>query len=149
MTWTYFKFVAPQQQSGNRYSIYWLIRALPAMETSQYYIVWLCFHNSSCLSGMKFKIFDHFGAEYKFQYISCSLNNGSECSSCITISNTTPFDKQISNTFGYVLQCHKVDQVVKEWEIRRKSSFTLWMAETNFRSIGVSLHIYSFITRRV
>ena len=62
---------------------------------------------------------------------------------------TTPFDKQISNTFGYVLQCHKVDQVVKEWEIRRKSSFTLWMAETNFRSIGVSLHIYSFITRRV
>ena len=42
---------------------------------------------------------------------------------------STLFDKQISKTFGYVLQCHKVDEIVKEWEIRKKSSFTPWMAE--------------------
>ena len=42
---------------------------------------------------------------------------------------STLFYKQISNTFGYVLQCHKVDEIVKEWEIRTKSSFTPWMAE--------------------
>ena len=56
---------------------------------------------------------------------------------------STLFYKQISNTFGYVLQCHKVDEIVKEWEIRTKSSFTPWMAEKkNFGNIGVFLHIY-------
>ena len=51
--------------------------------------------------------------------------------------------KRFSNTFGYVLQCHKVDEVVKEWEIRTKLSFTPWMVEKNFGNIGVFLHIYS------
>ena len=55
---------------------------------------------------------------------------------------STLFDKKISNTFGYVLQYHKVEEIVKEWEIRTKSSFTPWMAEKNFGNIGVFLHIY-------
>ena len=57
----------------------------------------------------------------------------------------TLFDEQISDTFGFVRQCYKVDQIVKEWEIKTKSSFTPWMADKNFGSIGVFLHIYSFI----
>ena len=63
--------------------------------------------------------------------------------------NTISFDlvrQKVSNTFGYVLQHHKVDEIVKdgvkEWEIRRKSSFTPWMAHKNFGNIGVFLHIY-------
>ena len=35
-----------------------------------------------------------------------------------------------------------VDEIVKEWELRTKSSFTPWMTEKNFGNIGVSLHIY-------
>ena len=54
---------------------------------------------------------------------------------------STLFDKKISNTFGYVLQHNKVDEIVKEWEIRTKSSFTPWMAEKNFGNIGVFLFI--------
>ena len=38
---------------------------------------------------------------------------------------STIFDVQISSTFGYVKQLFKVDEIVKEWELISKSSFTL------------------------
>ena len=59
---------------------------------------------------------------------------------------STLFYKQISNTFGYVLQCHKVDEIVKEWEIRTKSSFTPWMAGKK-KTLGTLVCFYIFIFR--
>ena len=58
---------------------------------------------------------------------------------------STLFDKQISNMFGYVLQCHKGDEMVKEWEIRTKLSFTPWMVEK--KTLGTLVCFYIFIFR--
>ena len=48
------------------------------------------------------------------------------------------FDVRLSSKSGYVYQPYKIDEIVKEWELRTNSSFTLWVMDDNFGSIGKS-----------
>ena len=53
---------------------------------------------------------------------------------------STLFDKQITNTRFNAI----VDEIVKEWELRTKSSFTPWMTE---KTLGTLVCLYIFIFR--
>lgn len=46
------------------------------------------------------------------------------------------FDVRLSSKSGYVYQSYKIDEIVKEWELCTNSSFTLWVVDDNFGSIG-------------
>ena len=48
------------------------------------------------------------------------------------------FDERLSSKSGYVYKSNKVDEIVKEWELRTNSSFALWKVDDNFGSIGKS-----------
>ena len=48
------------------------------------------------------------------------------------------YDERLSSKSGYVYQSNKVDEIVKEWELRTNSSFALWKVDDNFGSIGKS-----------
>ena len=48
------------------------------------------------------------------------------------------FDVRLSSKSGYVFQSYKIDEIVKEWELCTNSSFTLWVVDENFGSIGKS-----------
>ena len=46
------------------------------------------------------------------------------------------FHVRLSRKSGYVYQSYKIDEIVKEWELCANSSFTLWVVDDNFGSIG-------------
>ena len=51
---------------------------------------------------------------------------------------STIFDVRLSSKSGYVYQSYKIGEIVKEWELCTNSSFTLWVVDDNFGSIGKS-----------
>ena len=128
----YFKFVAPQVRSVNgflytdlfgRFQIWKQVDStlrdfVSITQTAFPWSFWRGIQISIQvnMAGMGLFIFPALWA------MACDVGTASQYLS-------TLFDKQISKTFGYVLQCHKVDEIVKEWEIKTKSSFTPWMAE--------------------
>lgn len=48
------------------------------------------------------------------------------------------FDERLSSNSGYVHQSYKIDEIVKEWKLSTNSSFTPWVVDKNFGSIGKS-----------
>ena len=48
------------------------------------------------------------------------------------------FDVRLSSKSSYVYQSYKIDEIVKERELCTNSSFTLWVVDDNFGSIGRS-----------
>ena len=45
------------------------------------------------------------------------------------------FDERLSSKSGYVYQSYKIDEIVKEWELSTKSSFTPWVVDKNVRTL--------------
>ena len=48
------------------------------------------------------------------------------------------FDERLSGKSGYVHQSYKIDEIVRDWELCTNSSFTLWVVDDNFGTIGKS-----------
>ena len=48
------------------------------------------------------------------------------------------FDERLYGKSGYVHQSYKIDEIVRDWELCTNSSFTLWVVDDNFGSIGKS-----------
>ena len=44
----------------------------------------------------------------------------------------TLFDKQTSSSQGYVTKAYEIEEIVREWELQMKSSFTLFTAPKHF-----------------
>ena len=53
----------------------------------------------------------------------------------------TLFDKQTSSSRGYVTLAYKIEEIVREWELQTKSSFTLFTAPKHFGQLGKSIVI--------
>ena len=55
----------------------------------------------------------------------------------------TLFDKQTSSSRGYVTEANKIEEIVREWELQTKSSFTLFTAPKRRLAILCrGLHLY-------
>ena len=53
----------------------------------------------------------------------------------------TLFDKQTSSSRGYVTEAYKIEEIVREWELQTKPSFTLFTAPKHFGQLGKSIVI--------
>ena len=53
----------------------------------------------------------------------------------------TLFDKQTSSSRGYVTEAYEIEEIVREWELQTKSSFTLFTAPKHFGQLGKSIVI--------
>ena len=51
----------------------------------------------------------------------------------------TLFDKQTSSSRGYVTEAYKIEEIMREWELQTKSSFTLFTAPKHFGQLGKSI----------
>ena len=121
------------------------------METSHCTPGLLCFHSSNCLRFVPFQnrfpvpvLEKYFALFFKFtrkqqsdvlvSLVGYIWAGDADMASHLSVN----FDERLSGKSGYVHQSYKIDEIVRDWELCTNSSFTLWVVDDNFGTIGKS-----------